>query len=94
MMRNSGPRAERDLLNGPGKLCRSFGLTRDHNGLDLTGGVLFVEDRGDAAVDMAVSPRVGIKEGTELAWRYFDANSDGVSGNRRRLAAARELKHD
>jgi DNA-3-methyladenine glycosylase len=24
------------LLNGPGKLCRHLGITRDHNGIDLT----------------------------------------------------------
>ena len=47
------------LADGPGKLCRALGITRDHNGLDLvTSDELFIEagvicaarqSRGDAA---------------------------------------------
>ena len=37
-----------DYLNcdGPGKLCREFKITKKENGLDLTGDILWVEDRG------------------------------------------------
>ncbi|HDL03973.1 MAG TPA: DNA-3-methyladenine glycosylase, partial [candidate division Zixibacteria bacterium] len=34
------------LTSGPGKLCKAFGLSREHNGLDLVGDILFIEDRG------------------------------------------------
>ena len=32
--------------NGPGRLCRVLGLDRTHNGFDLTGDQLYLEDRG------------------------------------------------
>jgi len=33
--------------DGPGKLCREFEITKQiHNGIDLTGNVLWIEDRG------------------------------------------------
>jgi DNA-3-methyladenine glycosylase len=36
-----GSRAAR-VLAGPGKLCAALGITRQHNGLDLQGGPLFI----------------------------------------------------
>ena len=38
------PARRRGMLNGPGKLCQAFSLTRKENGLDLTGDVLYVCD--------------------------------------------------
>ncbi len=45
MGRHSPGKEGPELLNGPGKLRRSFGLTVDQNSLDLTGDTVFVEDR-------------------------------------------------
>ncbi len=67
------------LLNGPGKFCRSFGLTTDQNELDLTGNVLYIEDRNYTVSNINRSPRIGIKEGTERLWRFYDAGSPAVS---------------
>jgi len=68
-----------ELLDGPGKFCRSFQLTRDHNGLDLTGTILYLEDRKHKPPSVAASPRIGIREGRNLLWRFFDQNSNAVS---------------
>ena len=34
----------KNFLNGPGKVCRALALTREENGLDLTGDTLFLCD--------------------------------------------------
>ena len=71
-------RPDRDLTNGPGKLSRSFGLSLEHNRLDLTGRRLWIEP-GRPSERVAWTPRVGIRVGTERVWRAFDADSECVS---------------
>lgn len=71
----------RGLLSGPGKLCRAFNLTRNQNGLDLTGDVMYLEDRFADVRNLQQSTRIGIKVGTELPWRFFDADSPAVSNS-------------
>ncbi len=73
------------LLNGPGKFCRGFGLTREQNGLDLTGDILYLQDRNSVVEVIEKSPRIGIKVGTDLLWRFYDKNSNAVSGNKKGL---------
>lgn len=68
-----------NLLNGPGKFCRSFGLTRDQNGLDLTGDRLYVEDRSVVVANIKQTERVGIKVGNDRQWRFYDMDSRAVS---------------
>jgi len=67
------------LLSGPGKFCRGFGLTLKQNGLDLTGTELYLEDRCEPPSEIGVSKRIGIRQGAEKLWRFFDANSAAVS---------------
>lgn len=69
-------------LSGPGKFCRALGLTRDQNDLDLTGGLIYLQDRNDKAVDVQQSCRIGINVGTDRPWRFFDANSEAVTNPR------------
>jgi DNA-3-methyladenine glycosylase len=62
--------------NGPGKLCRYFGITRAHNGLDLTRSDLYIEDRGViiSANDIGQSKRIGVDyagESANLPWRFY-----------------------
>ncbi len=61
------------FLDGPGKLCRALGLTREQNGLDLTGNELYVRDTGYIPADIQVGPRIGIdyaEEAVGLPWRF------------------------
>ncbi len=70
------------LLSGPGKFCRSFGLSTEQNDLDLTEGKLYLEDRREGPVNVATSGRIGIKVGIKREWRFFDADSRSVSKGR------------
>jgi DNA-3-methyladenine glycosylase len=80
MMRQNSPRKKDiDLLSGPGKFCRSFGLTRKQNGLDLTGNVLWIEDRHETPANVVRTKRIGINVGVDLPWRFYDADSKAVS---------------
>ena len=80
IMRLNSPRQKgHRILSGPGKFCRSFGLTREHNGLDLTGGVLYLEDRAVEVSNVIRTPRIGINHGTELHWRFCDSGSKAIS---------------
>jgi DNA-3-methyladenine glycosylase len=67
------------LLGGPGKLCREFGITREHNGLDLTGDELYLEDHGRPVENVIRTERIGIKAGRDRLWRFCDADSPALS---------------
>jgi len=70
------------LLKGPGKFCKGFGLTREQNGLDLTGDILYLQDRKSTVEVIEKSPRIGIKVGTNLLWRFYDKKSKAISGKK------------
>jgi DNA-3-methyladenine glycosylase len=72
-----------ELLSGPGKFCRAFGLTRDQNGLDLTGNRLYLEDRFVVVTNIMQAERVGVKVGNDRLWRFLDKDSKAVSQARR-----------
>lgn len=85
MVRPASEKKPERLLAGPGKFCRAFGLTRDQNGLDLTGEDLYLEHRFDREIAVEQSSRIGISTGKELPWRFFDRNSIAVSATRNQL---------
>ncbi len=68
------PYQKRNFLNGPGKLCLALGLSRLHNGLDLTGNTLYVRDTGFRPDAIQEGPRIGIDYAEEAAcfpWRFW-----------------------
>ncbi len=74
-MRRDRPRArtDRDLANGPGKLCAALGITGSDDGADLldpSARVRLVRDDVLAPCDPVVSPRVGISVEVERPWRF------------------------
>ena len=73
------------LCQGPGNLSVAMGITLEHNRLDLLGGTLFLEDRGLPPEDVRWTPRIGIRVGTERAWRAVDAGSAALTGRFARL---------
>jgi DNA-3-methyladenine glycosylase len=77
--------AEHELCRGPGNLTVALGITLAQNTLRLTRGALVIEDRGDRIADVAWGPRVGIRVGTEHAWRCVAAKSRAVSARGVRL---------
>lgn len=75
--RRAAARKPRDLANGPGKLTLAMAITRAHNGADVTRGALTVrEPRERRAIEIAVTPRVGITRCADWPLRFF------IRGNR------------
>ena len=63
MRRYRSGRPDRELTNGPAKLCQALAIDRGFNRVDLcTGEVLFIEEgRMVAQEEVGTSPRIGIK---------------------------------
>lgn len=64
---------EKNLSNGPGKLCKGLNITKDHYGIDLldTNNELYIENGKDIDVDtIKISTRVGISKDKDRLWRF------------------------
>jgi DNA-3-methyladenine glycosylase len=72
MERNRGRVGTAHLADGPGKLCRALGVSvASHNGKPLTKeSGIFVEDTGFPVGAVEAGPRIGIKKGLEMNWRF------------------------
>ena len=67
--------------DGPGKLTRAMGITREHNKIDLTSEKLWLE-QAPKVKNIATTPRIGIdyaKEWKDAPLRFYDSDSDFVS---------------
>ncbi len=78
MKKNFGKETKKvaDLTRSPGNLCKSFGITLKHYGTDLTGDLLYIEDRGICVSSDVIKSieRVGISnslEGSKREYRYY-----------------------
>jgi len=70
--RRGGVKRVEALANGPGKLTIAMGITRKHNGRDLTSGSLTVrEPEEHLEFEIGVSPRIGIKHCADWPLRFF-----------------------
>jgi len=82
LMRARRPRAmrDRDLTNGPGKLCTALGITGDMSGALLDSPPVVLR-RGDDVPDVDVrrSPRIGITRAADWPLRWLVAGSEYVS---------------
>lgn len=64
----------KNLSDGPGKLCRALRITKEHNGTDLVGDELFLEDDGFKAFSIEKTKRINIdyaEEAKDFLWRYI-----------------------
>ena len=66
--RRPGARDER-LCAGPGNLTKALAIDLRHNTCDLAAGPVRLEDHRIRVGDVAYSPRIGIRVGTERLWR-------------------------
>jgi len=68
--------SDHELLRGPGKLCKAFGITRADEGIDLfdPNSELRIEWTGED-VPLVSGPRIGLAKGKgdEFPWRFADA---------------------
>ncbi|MDE3076753.1 MAG: DNA-3-methyladenine glycosylase [Chloroflexota bacterium] len=76
-------RAAEPLARGPGVLCRELGLTKAHNGLDLTCAAdLWVEGGPRPAEPILATPRIGVDYARDWAhkpWRFLLDGNPWVS---------------
>jgi DNA-3-methyladenine glycosylase len=89
----SAARRERDLCNGPAKLCQALGITGADNGADLLAGrrrprpagggipaiVRLHDDGSPPPRRPGRGTRIGIKEATDKRWRFWVPGSASVS---------------
>jgi DNA-3-methyladenine glycosylase len=80
MRERRGDVRDRDLTNGPGKLCEALGITGALNGLPLRKSTIEIL-RGDAVPDsnVAITPRIGITKSAEWPLRWYVADNPYVS---------------
>lgn len=66
-------RPDRNLADGPGKICQAFAIALDHNGVDLTedsSPIQIIDDGVAAPLYPRADPRVGISKGVSTLWRF------------------------
>jgi DNA-3-methyladenine glycosylase len=80
------PLGTADLCRGPGNLTVALGISLAHNLSDLTNGAVRIEDRGIRPPGVAWTPRIGIRVGTDRAWRAVWDGHPSVSGRLTRVA--------
>lgn len=72
-----------ELCNGPGKLCKAMGITKEHYGYDLCESELYIKPLQHIEQShIMVSPRINIdyaEECKDYLWRYFIKDSPYVS---------------
>ena len=86
MRERRGVAQDRDLTNGPGKLCEALGITGALNGLPLQKGPIEIL-RGEPVPDarVQVTPRIGITKSAEWPLRWLVRDNPYVSKTPKRL---------
>jgi DNA-3-methyladenine glycosylase len=84
LMRAARPRIrkDRELCSGPARLTQAMGITGVQNGIDLVrarDGYTVLDDGMPPPDDQTGSARIGIRQGTDLLWRWFVAGNPHVS---------------
>ena len=82
IMRERRGRPDRQLADGPGKLCQALGIDLVHDGIDLLGNrhVAILDDGTPPPVAPLTGPRVGITKAVDLPWRFRVSPSSGAGG--------------
>jgi DNA-3-methyladenine glycosylase len=74
---------DRNLTNGPGKMCAAMGINGAFNGLSLQGPHLYIIETPQTVAlppfEMVETTRIGITRGVELPWRYYVKGNKFVS---------------
>ncbi|MFI0466939.1 DNA-3-methyladenine glycosylase [Saccharopolyspora sp. 5N102] len=92
--RRPAVRKDTQLASGPARLAGVLGITREHNGVDLTDPESPIRLYNGTPVgedDIRSGPRVGVAAAMDLPWRTWVDGSSAVSsyrrGGRRRIQA-------
>lgn len=69
-----------NLTSGPGKVCKAFGINKEHYGYDLTNSNIFIVDQPKLKNNkIGVSKRIGITKSVSLPWRFFEIGNPYLS---------------
>jgi DNA-3-methyladenine glycosylase len=90
MQKNRGTERLLDLTRGPGRLAAALGITRAHDGLDLTApGRLWLgalndpaseKEKKAGAPNIGITVRVGITRAADWPLRFYEVGNPFVSG--------------
>ncbi len=67
------------LCSGPGKLCQAFGITKAENRLPIKEPFAIHDAPQIPDSEVSSGPRIGIKNATELPWRFWISENPHVS---------------
>lgn len=76
MEKRRGTRDFFELASGPAKLTQALAVGREQNRADLRGNEIYLARGGSEKFRIACGPRIGIKQGLHLKWRFW------IKGNR------------
>lgn len=82
MKRRRGIQEELQLTNGPAKLVQALGVTREYNLTHLNDAAIRLAP-GFTPDKIVQTPRIGIRQGIDLPWRFIVASNPYVSGGSR-----------
>jgi DNA-3-methyladenine glycosylase len=75
-----GDAFEKNLTNGPAKLCQALKMGQRENGIDLLGDEIYLLDSPSLRPsEIATSTRIGIRVGQKTRWRFFMRGNGWVS---------------
>jgi DNA-3-methyladenine glycosylase len=74
-----GNKSDRDLCNGPGKLCQAMAIGREENAQPLDHPALFIRQDETAVPKITSDTRIGIGKGVDLAYRFLAIDNRFVS---------------
>lgn len=73
----------KNLASGPGKLCKALKITKENNGIDLCGNVLYIAKALDKEdFQIVATPRINIsyaQEAIDYPWRFYIKDNEYVS---------------
>jgi DNA-3-methyladenine glycosylase len=93
-VRRPTARRDRELAQGPARLAALLGLSREHNGVDLTAAdspVRLLAGEPVAPEQICSGPRVGVAAAHDLPWRFWAAGAPEVSAYRRHTPRVRTV---
>ena len=87
LARTGKPKPDHTLTRGPGNMSKAMGIYTKHNGIELTGNLLFIADDGFMVKPSQImaTPRIGVDYAAEdalLPYRFILKDNPYVSGKK------------
>ncbi len=77
MREHRGLEEDRNVCNGPGKLCQALEIENGHSDLDITEESLRVEGGDGGPIEQTT--RIGVSGGKDLEYRFLEKDNPHVS---------------